>query len=801
MDYKTLKSLEWDLVQKEIAAYCHSLYGKKITLEWDISSKQEARVDWHSQACMDLLHVWQEKQERLPVHLCELEPIHFTSLKRGAELNTELLLALVRMQENIKELQAWMNLEDFSQGALVKYFASWKLLPDWTSKGASLLNPLGEISDHASQDLLALRKLRVDLQNKITKVLQELLKNKHHIQNFQDDFITLREGRYVIPVKSDFKGRVDGIVHDVSQSEQTVFVEPREIVEINNQIKMVDREIKVEIAKILAKFLEATMPVLEDLEENFNILAKADRMQAACQWILNWSCHKESRELFCAPVSDQNAKVDFEALFHPLLVEREIIANDVHWQQALLLTGPNAGGKTVLLKAFGLALCFAKAGLPVAAKKAAFSISGNFWAILGDNQSLEKNVSTFSAHLLRIKELLQKGNEGDFLLIDEIASGTSPDQGQPLAQAVLEEFLNKKIFMLVTTHFGQLKEFALSEERFDLASMDFDHVNKKSTFRIKHGVAGDSSAFENALQCGLSEELVSRAREIKGDGSSRFNKALQNLELSQKNFESSQRDLDSLKEKMQKEKESFSKEKQSLKKEFEQELRIELQKQKEIFKQVKIDLSNKIDSLKSLKDSPALFNQLASETKKVSLKPEDSKELIRKKVSDFNDVIVGEHYYVTNLGLVEVVNKQSEKKIEIQAGALKSFVRFENIYKPLASELSQFKNMRSRVQKLSQRSFERSEPSQLPKSNKKVSVVCDMRGLMLDEAIQKLEGFLNQLSSGDVFSVTALHGVGTGVLRKGIRNYLNKERGDLCYRTGTWPGEGGDGVSIVERRD
>lgn len=718
-------------------------------------------------------------------------------VSRSGKINVEEFADLVRFNKSVQGLIVFLSRHMALLPVTNKLLKELEGIEAWAKKTYPLLGPQGDIADSASEDLRALRKLSKDLHEKIKKRLEDFLHNPKLAELMQDFYVTVRDGRYVLPVKANFKGRVPGIIHDVSHTEATLFVEPEEIVDWNNQLKVVEKEIQKEIERILDGVVDLTQDYVHHWLANQDTVALADLLSASQEVTSAWGAR------VCVPEWGQ--RLCFEQLSHPLLlIQRTVVPNTLEWDLGLVLSGPNTGGKTVLLKSIGLSVVLTWCGLPVPAKS--MTIPENMHRLfvdIGDDQNIEKDLSTFSAHLVALKNILEKCRSGDLVLLDEIATGTSPEDGQPLAQSVLEDLLEKNVRFLATTHYGALKQFAMANEKCRIAAMAFDTKTRKATYQVILDIPGESSAFETAESLGFDKKIISRARTLKGDVSEDLDKAIRNLELARKKLIEKEEELES--SRLELSAAHLKLEAQIA--EYKEKQRVGLsQESKCILKDFQLLRDELAQSVKT-----ASSEDLKSGGQKLFSKISDGADWIRKTVSEVSsepellqalddaELVQDALVEIENLGLGIIAEKPkdlSEKAlITVQVGDLKTRVSRKRLKRASKERVQQHQ---ARKASISASHGAKIQLSSQP-THKSGSGICDVRGKNLEEALRKVESALNDLLHEDVHSITIIHGHGSDKLKDSLRDYIVKRREDLKFRPGSWPGEGGDGVTVVEK--
>lgn len=792
-----LKALEWPRFQEELASRARSPIGQTLSRRWTPLSLSLSESKLQSHAAHELYVLKSNEGTQVPVgEGFDLDSI-LKRVSRFGNIDVIEFRCLIDFQKSIHDLHHFLRKHGVKTSSLANLCSGLDRMETWYQRESVLLDPQGEIVDHASEDLQALRELSRDLHEKIRRRLDDFLKSSKLTELMQDHYVTLRDGRYVLPIKSNFKGRVPGIIHDVSNSEATIFVEPQDVVEWNNQLKVTEREIQAEIERILSEVVVRTQPYVEILRGNQAIISRCDLISAFVQLALD-------TQLNIAPAQDAE-EISFQELTHPLLkLDRKVVANTLSWEHGFVLTGPNTGGKTVLLKSVGLNVVIARAGFPSFAKNLTLPQDLNrLFVSIGDEQNLKENLSTFSAHLKVLGEMFEESREGDLVLVDEIATGTAPEEGQPLAQSFIEKLLDRKVRLFVTTHYGALKQYALTDERCRIASMAFDLKTKRPTYQLILDIPGESSAFDTAASVGFPDEVLRRARELRGEPSEDLTKALEKLEEARLKFHSREGELLEKIDRTKRREEQAQKviEEYGLK----QKVLLSDEAQK-LIKELTVMREQISEEIKKL--SP---EELKSSSQKVFQKISDAAQHIRVQVSeqssddlmsrelDTSDITVGSIVEIDGLGMGEILEipsgvLQPKTLILVQVGELKTRVLRDRLKKVSGQRGRNF-----RKNKVAHEKSRDTKPIVLnPKSTLgSTSSICDVRGRSLEDALRKVDQSLNSLLASEGI-VTIIHGHGTSKLREGIRDYLKSSRPDILFRAGEWPGEGGDGVTLAE---
>ena len=792
---KTLDVLEWNHFLEILAQHSLSPMGQSFIAAFRPDFWESAQSSIMAEAIVEVVSL-QRKEKQLPLSdLSDLNLV-YKRMARGGAISVEEFAQVIRNQKGVISLRSVVLTSQLP--SLQKVLNGLDPLNDWCDVHFPLIDQHGQVSDSASEDLRALRMMARDLKNRIDDRLKDYLQDPHLAEIMRDQYITLRDGRYVLPVKTSYKGRMPGIIHDVSKTESTIFVEPQAIVDLNNQLKVTEREIEIEIERILAQVVDRSKDVVPFFITNQAQLALADYLQATARIVSKW-------DNFC--VATQGDELSFQNLAHPLLsLQTKVVSNSLEWKEALILSGPNTGGKTVLLKSVGMALLFARAGIPVCgtSAKVPFQLKKVF-AEMGDDQNLFEKLSTFSAHIHSLSRIFKEASRGDLVLIDEIATGTAPEEGQALARAVIEYLMEKGVRVFVTTHYGALKVMALADERCRVASMAYDVKKRAPLFKIIMDVPGESSALDAAERLGIPEGVLGRAKQLLGDDSKDLTKAIKNLESSRKHFQDKLLEVEDSKKAFQQK----TKELERLKELADEKLRNHSREEaKEIlrdFKSLREDLASKILSLKNEgKESTQIFEDISQKTQELkNLTLEDVPFVQPKRGIDPQKLKKGMIVEIAGLGMGQVEEdfqavSNTKASVSVKVGEIKTRVGVERIFAVTNEEKLRFDQSRKSWLGVEKRKSGSNVQAVSQSKGQVGSFVCDVRGKTWEEASRKIDSALNQLTAREATSVTIVHGHGKEVLKERIRTYLEKERTEFKFRTGSWPGEGGDGVTIVE---
>lgn len=721
------------------------------------------------------------------------------ALSRANAGGTLTMRELLDVSENLRVVRSvseWRFRQPGADSCLDVYFGS--LMPDKYLEESinSAIISEDEISDRASPALADIRrKLRQQSQS-IREKLDSMVHSSHYQKFLQDAIITQRNGRFVVPVKNEYRGEISGLVHDTSGSGATVFVEPMAVVEANNEIRVLQGKEREEIERILAELSAAAGMKSETIKHNYESLIELNLIFAKAQLAYTMKAS--------VPELNDSGIVVLNRARHPLIDAKKVVPTDISLGEkydTLVITGPNTGGKTVSLKTIGLLTLMAECGLLIpAAEGSKICIFDKIFADIGDEQSIEQSLSTFSSHMVNIIDIINKSSENSLVLIDELGAGTDPVEGAALAIAILERLHINQAKAAATTHYAELKAYALETDRVENACCEFDVQTLKPTYRLLIGVPGRSNAFAITERLGMDEALVLRAKQFVSDESVRFENVVDSLEQSRLEMENEREKASKLKaeteEALKKAREKLAEVEDLRRKEFEK-AQSEALRITENARREANSLLFEADRLrKEMKntDTPAELAAKAKAQMKKSLSALDHaiNPLTTELYIDEDYVLPrelreGDTVLIADIGKQATVLSAPDKKgnVEVMAGTAKTRIKTDRLR--LIEKKAEKKPEREAVKA----SFTGESRMTAAAENR-----CDIRGMTVDEGIFVLEGFIDNMLMTGLNEFTVIHGKGTGALRAGITQYLKGCRFVKSYRRGVY-GEGEDGVTIV----
>ena len=697
-------------------------------------------------------------------------------LELESDLNIEEFLALKRVLAVTQELKSFYDdLENVHLEKLDRLFENLVVFPKLQGS-LQAVNDGGFIENFASESLSRIRRKIQENENQVREILQEILKNKGEM--LADQVVASRNGRNVLPVKNTYRNRISGVVHDISASGNTVYIEPRAVVNLNEEIASSRADERYEIQRILQELSDLFRPHAAEIANNAWIIGHLDLVRAKVRFMQETG----------AVVPDLSEEQDIQLLSvrHPLI--ENAVANDLHFGPDLteiVITGPNTGGKTIMLKTLGLAQIMAQSGLPILADKGSrVGIFSQIFADIGDEQSIEQSLSTFSSHMTNIVSILEQVDSESLVLLDELGAGTDPQEGAALAIAILEDLRLRQIKTMATTHYPELKAYGIETDWVENASMEFDTDSLRPTYRFMQGVPGRSNAFEIARRLGLSEVIVGHAQE-QTDTDSDVNRIIERLE--EQTLESRKR-LDNIRE-VEQENLKFNRALKKLYNEFNREKETELNKARmEAQEIVDLALSESESILKNLHAKSSLkpheIIEAKSQLKKLAPETVDlSKNKVLKQAKKNRAPKVGDDILVTSYGQRGTLVKQlKDGRWEAQVGLIKMTLEEQEFNLLKAEKEQQPKRKQVNVVKRANTAGPRAR--------------LDLRGKRYEEAMKELDEFIDQALLNNMAQVDIIHGIGTGVIREGVTKYLRRNKHVKSF--GYAPqNAGGSGATIV----
>jgi DNA mismatch repair protein MutS2 len=646
-----------------------------------------------------------------------------------------------------------------------------------------------EISDNASRELKNIRRSIENKNSAIRNKLDSIVSSSSMQKFLQDSLVTIRQDRFVIPVKAEHRSSIKGLVHDQSSSGSTLYIEPMAVVDLNNQLKELRMKEQAEIERIL---LELTMKVGENHD-----LVRINQTQLVNIDFIIAKGKLAYRMNGVEPKFNTNGFVKIKKGRHPLIDKKEVVANDFELGKGfrtLLITGPNTGGKTVTLKTVGLLSLMAQSGLHIPANHGSeLSIFDSIYADIGDEQSIEQSLSTFSSHMTNIVDILDNVTRNSLVLFDELGAGTDPTEGAALAMAILNKLFNMGVSTIATTHYSELKQYALTKEGIENACVEFDVNSLSPTYKLLIGIPGKSNAFEISRKLGLRDELISDAKVFIENENIEFEDIISSIEDNRKKSEEERDEavklrleVETLKKRLENSKEKLANQKEKILSNAKKEARDILKKAKDESDEILREF-RKLKNVKGKVDNKKLEGMRSKVRGSLDNLQEKSVPDVVYNHEVPKNLKVGDKVKLLNLDQEGYVSTLPDNKgnLMVQVGIMKLN--------------SNVKNLRLVVEKDELSVQSGGYSSNFKSKTQSVKNEIDVRGQNLEEAIELLDKYLDDVYLSNLQNITIIHGKGTGILRKGIREYLKKHKAVAEYREGAY-GEGDSGVTVVKMR-
>lgn len=775
MNKKILDILEFDKVKQLFEPYLQTEQGEMELAALTPTDKKET-IETAFMELEDMEQILLEEPRFAVSTIQDVRPVA-KRLEMEASLNIDELLALKAVLRVTHELKDFYdNLENVRLERLNRLFDNLVDLPRLQG-GLQAINEGGFVESFASEKLAKIRRRIQENEHQVREILQDLLKSKADM--LADAVIASRNGRNVLPVKNTYRNRIAGVVHDISASGNTVYIEPRAVVNLNEEIANHRADERYEIIQILEELSDTLRPHAAEIANNAWIIGHLDLIKAKYRFMRDCKA--------VVPEVSNNRSIQLLQLRHPLI--ENAVANDLHFTEDLteiVITGPNTGGKTIMLKTLGLAQIMAQSGLPILADPGSrVGIFSQVFADIGDEQSIEQSLSTFSSHMTNIVSILNQVDTASLILLDELGAGTDPQEGAGLAIAILEDLRLRGIKTMATTHYPELKAYGIETAGVQNASMEFDTASLRPTYRFMQGVPGRSNAFEIARRLGLSETIIQDAMKMTNTDND-VNQIIEKLEA--QTLESRKR-LDTIQE-VEQENLKFNRALRKLYNELTRERETELNKAREEAKEiVDMALSESDRILQGLHAKSQLkpheIIEAKAQLKKLAPETVDlSKNKVLKKAKKARAPKVRDEILVISYGQRGTLVKQlKDGRWEAQVGLIKMTLEEKefNLIK-VEKEAAQPKKRQVNVVKRSNTSGPRAR--------------LDLRGKRYEEAMQELDGFIDQALLNNMAQVDIIHGIGTGVIREGVTKYLRRNKHVKSFEYAP-QNAGGSGATIV----
>lgn len=788
MNHKIIETLEFEQIKGRVAHHLVSAAGKRELAALMPATDYQTVDTWLTETTdgADILRL----EGGLPLpKLADIKP-QMKRLKIGANLNgTELA-------QVTKVLQASLSVQNFFEQMREKKIKLRVLeqtvdrlvtIPSVTTRLVRSVDPDGRINDEASAKLHGIRQLISKTENEIRQQMAQYTQGKS-AKYLSEPIVTVRNDRFVIPVLARYRNKFGGVVHDQSASGQTLYIEPGAVMEDNNHLRQAQIEEKQEVLRVLAELSALISPYRHDILNNEQILGHLDFINAKAVY-----AHELKASL---PLLSADNQVNLRKAWHPLIARDQAVANDIKLggdYQAVIITGPNTGGKTITLKTLGIIQLMGQAGLFIPAQEGStIGVFDNVFADIGDEQSLEQNLSTFSGHMDNVKTILDQLTANSLVLLDELGAGTDPKEGAALAMAILDEIGQRGSLVMITTHYPELKVYGYDRAKTINASMEFDQATLQPTYRLLLGIPGRSNGLEIAKRLGIGPAIISEAQSLVSDDSQDLNAMIGDLVEQRKQAREESERLAKLVAQNQADQEELNQKLDRFNEQRDQLLERARSQANHQVAQAKRKADQIIHHLRQLEiqqGAGVKENQLMDAQGALNALHQDNPRLqhnsVLKRAKEKHDLHKGDAVLVKSYGQHgELLSRRGNHKWEVQIGILKMEIDERDLEKVAKQDLPKEKQQRTghRAVKTTQ--------------TRKTSARLDLRGHRYEEAMGELSNFIDHALLNNLGTVTIIHGKGTGALRKGTQQYLqsNPRVKSFSYAA---PNNGGDGATIV----
>ena len=771
-----LEKLEFNKIKNTLSSYAQTNNGKKMCLDLYPSSNKEKVQKALDETTEAVALIY--RKGNLPLETIGDISTYILNLKNQNFLSSKALLELATLLKTSKILKNYYFEKELNQtDSLTNYFDHLYTNPSIEEKIFSAIIDENTFDDRASNALYKIRQQMRNTKKEIKNKLQSLLNSKY----LQEPIVTIRQDRFVVPVKSEYQTEIKGFIHDTSSTGSTVFVEPISVFDLNNQLSELKNQENIEIEKILQILSSLFFDITNELENNFNLITILDFIFAKAKY---------SKELDCNCPKIKNDKLIYlKNAKHPLLDQNIAVPITLEIGKtfsSLLITGPNTGGKTVTLKTVGLLTAMAQSGMHIpASDESSIYLFDNIFADIGDEQSILESLSTFSSHMTHIISILNEATSNSLVLVDELGSGTDPIEGASLALSILEYFKKHNITVLATTHYHELKEYALLTDGVENASCEFNLETLSPTYRLLIGVPGKSNAFAISQKLGLKQEILENAKKRINSDTAKTEDLLKEIYDSKALIESEKEKTLQYSNKIEKLKQKLENETTDLEEHKKEYLQKAKQEAREILLSAKQEANDIIKEMEAEKNNSknlnALRNKLTSKLHEVNQSPDSNLE--ETTTLDESQIKPGAIVFVPKFnknGTVLSYPNQS-KKFNIQIDNIKTTLT--------PSQITIAKNTETKKEIITKK--------QSMFTPKNVKTELNVIGMNIEESIFLVDKFLDEAAVAKLETVRIVHGKGTGILGKGIQKYLRSHPHVKSYRYGIF-GEGEMGVTVVE---
>lgn len=790
MNQKVLRTLEYNKIVERLAEYAFGADTKERCLSL-LPSTSLSEITNAQQQTKDAMNRSLKKGR---LDCSGIKPLS-SAIRRveiGGTMNIEELLGLCKLLETARRVKAYgrKEREDIPSDSLSEFFDGLEPLSPLCDEIRRCIISVDEISDDASSNLKSIRRSIRSTGDRIHVQLNQMLNNQNVRNCLQDFVITMRNGRYCLPVKAEAKSQITGMVHDQSSSGSTLFIEPMAVVNLNNELKELSIKEQDEIAVILATLSAKAGEYIPAIETDYQILTELDFIFAKAAYALEYNG--------ITPHFNTERKIRILKGRHPLLDAKKVVPIDISLGSdfdQLVITGPNTGGKTVSLKTVGLLTLMGQAGLPIpAGDRSELAVFDNIFADIGDEQSIEQNLSTFSSHMTNIIHILKEANEHSLVLFDELCAGTDPTEGAALAVSILSYFHSRGIRTMATTHYSEIKIYALTTSGIENACCEFDVETLSPTYRLLIGIPGKSNAFAISKKLGLSDTLIEDARTRISSNEQNFEDLLSDLEASRITIEKEQAEINRYKSEITALKQQLKNKQEKLDESRDAILRKAKEEANQILQEAKDTADEAIRNFNKYGTTRPSIQEMEKQRTNIREKmaANEKKSSKEKDTAIYNPKVpkklrIGDSVKVLSMNLTGTVHSLPNAKgdLFVQMGILRSQVNIKDLVLIEDAAPGSKKYAKTGAGKL--------------KMSKSASVSTEINliGKTVDEAIALLDKYLDDAYLAHLPSVRIVHGKGTGALRSAVQSHLKRQSYIKSFHLGEF-GEGDAGVTIAE---
>ena len=788
MNKYNLKKLEFDQVLQKLSEYSHTYIGKEKVFKLEPSSDK----DYVKKSLLETSQAVSLMDRNSTPPIAEIEDIrvYIKMLESSNTLSPKALLDICNILNMANELKIYFSnfLDDETYENLRFYFDELYTNSSIVDKIQKSIVDSETIADSASSNLSTIRRHIRQAEQEVKNKLNAILHSSYS-KYMQENVVTIRNDRFVIPVKQEYRSQIKGFVHDISSSGSTVFIEPMSVFEANNAINNLRVDETAEIERILQNLSSLLFPYTNELLADIESIGTLDFIFAKAKY--------SNSIKGITPNINDTKYINLIKARHPLIDSSTVVPITINIGKdysLLIITGPNTGGKTVSLKTVGLIEAMACSGLNIPAdEKSSIYVFDEIFADIGDDQSIADSLSTFSSHMKNISNIVNNATSESLILVDELGSGTDPLEGANLAMSILEYFKNKNILTLATTHYQELKKYALATDGVQNASVEFDIEKLKPTYKLLIGIPGKSNAFAISEKLGLKKEIIESAQNLLNKKDVDFETLLKSIyddklkiEKEKEQIEKNLHQVELLKNNLQRDDSKIREQEKEIINKAKLEAR-------QILLDAKDDATSMISKMKEISESSSelkelnnMRNSLNNSIKNISLSGNDELNVTP---LDESEIVVGAKVFVSTLGQNGIVLSKisKSKEVQVQIGLIKTNISIKFLEKP--------KNLKDDLTSKPTSSYSTRNASKTKTANSELNVI----GLTVDEAIPLVDKFLDDCFLAKLQTARIVHGKGTGKLRQGIHSFLKKNKRVKSYRIGTY-GEGEMGVTVVEMK-